>query len=138
MGSVPPGVQVQCSITSSLGEFLGYWTGSGILGSRPYWCPSPFPSPSISLCFSIHSALPAIGFHCVSSLRLMHQHPSVDPSLTHFLGELSGLGLALVPDVVVPEAEQGVHMKQKSRFKFLPWPGFEPRTLQTDGRKRYH
>jgi len=31
---------------------------------------------------------------------------SVDPSLTHFLGELPGLGLALVPDVVVPEAEQ--------------------------------
>ena len=32
---------------------------------------------------------------------------SVDPSLTHFLGEFPGLGLALVPDVVVPEAEQG-------------------------------
>src|SRR6218665_240111 len=31
---------------------------------------------------------------------------SVDPSLTHFLGEFPGLGLALVPDVVVPEAEQ--------------------------------
>src|SRR6218665_1088365 len=28
------------------------------------WCPSPFPiSPSISLCFSIHSSSPAIGFH---------------------------------------------------------------------------
>src|SRR6218665_1732933 len=25
-------------------------------------------------------------------------------------------------------------MKQKSCFKFLPWPGFEPRTLQSNGR----
>ena len=29
---------------------------------------------------------------------------SVDPSLTHFIGEFPGLGMALVPDVVVPEA----------------------------------
>src|SRR6218665_3278114 len=33
---------------------------------------------------------------------------SVDPSLTHFLGEFPGLVLALEPDVVVPEAEQGL------------------------------
>jgi len=32
---------------------------------------------------------------------------SVDPSLTHFLGEFPGLGLALKRDVVVPEVEQG-------------------------------
>src|SRR6218665_1147772 len=32
---------------------------------------------------------------------------SVDPSLTHFLGEFPDLGLALLPDVVVPEAEPG-------------------------------
>jgi len=42
---------------------------------------------------------------------------SVEPSLTHFLGGFPVLGLALVPDVVVPKAEQ-----QNSRFKFLPWP----------------
>jgi len=30
----------------------------------------------------------------------------VDPSLTHFSGEFSGLGLALVPDVVTPEVGQ--------------------------------
>ena len=30
---------------------------------------------------------------------------SVDPSLTHFLDEFPGLGLALIPDVVVPETE---------------------------------
>src|SRR6218665_3830740 len=61
MGSAPVGAQ--CPLTSSLGEFLGYWVGSGILGYSPCWCPLPFPSPSISQCFSIHSSSPAIGFH---------------------------------------------------------------------------
>ena len=69
----------------------------------------------------------------------MYLHPSVKPSLTRFLGEFSGLGLALVPDVVVPKTGHGVSMKQKSRFKFLPWQGFEPRTpARADGRERYH
>ena len=49
MGSAPVGAQ--CPLTSSLGEFLGYWAGCGILGFRPCWRPSPFPSPSISQCF---------------------------------------------------------------------------------------
>ena len=35
----------------------------------------------------------------------MYLHPSVDPSRTHFVGEFPGLRLALVLDVVVPEAE---------------------------------
>ena len=56
----------------------------------------------------------------------MYLHPSVIPSVTQFLGEFPGLGLALVPDVVVPEAEHGVHMKQRSSFKFLSLAGFEP------------
>src|SRR6218665_3944998 len=32
-------------------SFQAIGTGSGILGFRPCWCPSPFPSPSISRCF---------------------------------------------------------------------------------------
>src|SRR6218665_1587948 len=34
----------------------------------------------------------------------------------------------------------GVSMKQKSRYKFLPWPEFEPtcRTWQSISRVRYH
>jgi len=32
----------------------------------------------------------------------MYLHPSVNPSLTHFLGEFPGEGLALIPDVMVP------------------------------------
>src|SRR6218665_2008116 len=56
MGSASVGVQ--CPLTFSLGEFLGYWAGSGIL----CWCPSPFPLPSISGCY-VHSSSPAIEFH---------------------------------------------------------------------------
>ena len=60
----------------------------------------------------------------------MYLHPFIfDPSIAD--GEFPGLGLALVPDVVVPEAEHGVDMKQKSCFKFLLWPGLNhgPRRL---------
>src|SRR6218665_3812406 len=48
--------------------------------------------------------------HWISIVFLLYDRRitthSVDPPLTHFLGEFPGLGLALVPDVVVPEAEQ--------------------------------
>src|SRR6218665_2704385 len=47
---------------------------------------------------------------------------SVDPPLTHFLGDFPGLGLARVPDVVVPQAE--FH---------LPFSG-EPRNLPNSPR----
>ena len=50
---------------------------------------------------------------------------SVGPSLAHFLGEFPGLGLALVPDVVVPEAQQGAHgaeiLIQISALNLGPW-----------------
>src|SRR6218665_2163681 len=49
-------VGVQCPISSSLAIGIG----SGVLGFRPYWCPSPFSSPSILGVF--HSLLSAIGF----------------------------------------------------------------------------
>ena len=68
---------------------------------------------------------------CTHSIDLL-----IDPSLAD--GEFPGLGLALVPDVVVPEAEHGVHRKQKSRFKLLPWPGFEPWTSKPGTSNGYH
>ena len=50
-----------------------------------------------------------LNFIRVSSLPPMYLHPSIDPSLrpTNFFGEFPRLGLAMVRDVVVPEAEQG-------------------------------
>src|SRR6218665_570785 len=58
---------------------------------------------------------------------------SVDPSLTHFLGEFPGLGLVLVPDVVVPEADSGVHGAENS-IQISALAGVEPRTLALDYR----
>src|SRR6218665_2923867 len=48
---------------------------------------------------------------------------SVDPSLTHFLGEFPGLGLALVPDVVIPEPEQRCAWSRKLDPNFCPGRG---------------
>src|SRR6218665_3245361 len=95
MGSVAVGVHVP-SLPHYIGEFLGYWDGSGILGYRPCWCPSPLPSPSIPRYFSIHSS-PAIGYR--SFVFFLYGRcicaNSPDPSLTHFLGEFPGFGVAL-------------------------------------------
>src|SRR6218665_806610 len=85
-------------------SFPAIGIGSVVLGFRPYWCPSPFPSPSILDVF--HSLFLPLDFNRVSSLRRRIATHSVDPSLSHILGEFPGLGLALIPDVVVPEAEQ--------------------------------
>src|SRR6218665_989155 len=51
---------------------------------------------------------------------------------------VSQLGTGSGTQCCGPRGGAEVRMKQKSRFKFLPWPGFEPRTLQSDGRDRDH
>src|SRR6218665_349827 len=53
---------------------------------------------------------------------------SVDPSLTNFLGEFPGLGRALVPDVVVPEAEQRCAWSRKL-IQISALAMIQPRTL---------
>src|SRR6218665_14941 len=85
-------------------SFPAIGIGSGVLGVRPPLGPSPLPSPSILDVF--HSLFLPLDINRVSSLRPTYRHPFGRPSLTHFLGEFPGLGLALVPNVVVPEAEQ--------------------------------
>jgi len=103
MGSAPVGVQSH--LISSLGEFscckdrLWYPVLSPVFGVHHLSL-----HLSISCFYILHLPL---NFIRVSSLRLMYLHPSVDPSSIHFLGAFPGLGLALVPDVVVPEADQG-------------------------------
>src|SRR6218665_1059922 len=98
-------VEVQCPISSSLGEFPSYWDW--------LWCPGLSPVlVSIALPFAFHTwSFPfARIYHWISIVFLLYGRRiatnSVDPSITHFLGEFPGLGLALVLDVVVPEAEQ--------------------------------
>src|SRR6218665_1929119 len=101
MGSVPVGVQ--CRFTSSLGELLSW-----------LWYPGlPTVLVSITFPFAFHISLfyHSLFFTChwISFVFLLYGRRicahSGDPSLTHFSGEFSGLGLALVSDVVVPEAE---------------------------------
>ena len=58
---------------------------------------------------------------------------SDDTSLTHFLVEFPGLGLALVPYVVVPEADSGAHGAENS-IQISALAGVEPRTLASSDR----
>ena len=110
----------------------------GILGFCPCWCPSRFPSPSMSRCFSIHSSSPAIGFHScfffTTDVFARTGRP-IAYSLFRLVSRL-GIGFGIRCCGLTGGAE--VRMKLKSRFKFLPWPGFEPQTLLADGRERYH
>src|SRR6218665_3640848 len=88
----PQSVGVQCPITSSLGEFPGYWTGSDIHWLPPVLVSIAFPYAfSISVFYrSLFFILP-LNFIRVSPLRLMCLHSEVVPSLVD--GEFPGLGL---------------------------------------------
>ena len=123
------------------GEFPGYWDWL----AQVSWATACNVLVSVAFShFTFHISLffHSLFFTChwISFVFLLYDRRtcicthSIDPSLAD--GEFPGLGLALVPDVVV--SEDGVRMKQKSRFKFQPWPGFELRTLQYNGRERYY
>src|SRR6218665_2322388 len=82
-------VGVQCPISSSLGEFPSYWDW--------FWCPGLSPVlVSIALPFALHTCcFPfALICHWISIVFLLCGRRSatlsVDPSLTHFLGEFPG------------------------------------------------
>ena len=79
------------------------------------------------LVFSIRSYLP-LDFNRVSSLLPTNRHPFGRPFTYSLLGEFPGLGLALVPDVVVPEADSGAHGAENLIQISAP-AGVEPRTL---------
>src|SRR6218665_646842 len=118
---------VQCPIAYSLGEFPRYWDW--------LWCPGLSPVlVSIALPFACHTwCFPfALICHWIATVFLLYGRRiathSADPSLTHFLGEFPGLGLAPVPDVVVPEADSGAHGAENS-IQVSALAGVEPRTL---------
>src|SRR6218665_618556 len=102
-------------------SFPAFGIGSGVLGFRPYWCPSPFPS--LSMLGVFHSLLSAIGFRSCFFFTADVSPPIRSTLLTLFLGEFPGLGLALVPDVVVPEAEQRCAWSRKLDSNFYPGRG---------------
>src|SRR6218665_3829665 len=124
-------VGVQCPITSSIGEFPSYWDW--------LWCPGLSPVlVSIALPFTFHTwCFPfALICHWISFVFILYGRRiathSVD--LFYFLGEFPGLGLALVPDVVVPEADSGAHGAENS-IQISALAGVEPRTLASSGRR---
>src|SRR6218665_2059228 len=91
-------------ISSSLGEF-------GIAMALVSWAFARIGVHRPSLRFRLgvfHSLLSAIGFQSCFFFMADVLPPirSRYPSLTHFLCEFPGLGLALVPDAVVTEAEE--------------------------------
>src|SRR6218665_3990861 len=105
---------IQCPLTSSLGEFAGYWDW--------LWYPGLLPL-LVSIAFHISVFLHPlfVACHWISFVFFLYDQRiwthSIDPSLTHFIGEFLGL---------------------ESRLKLLHYPGFELRTLQSNGRERYH
>ena len=129
-------VGVQCPISSSLGEFPSYWDWLWCPGLLPVLVSIALPFAFNTRCFPFVPICHWISIVCLLYGRRICPH-SVDPSLTHFSGECPGLRLALVPAFVIPEAEHGVCLKQKSHFKFLPWQLFEHRTSQSNGRDHY-
>src|SRR6218665_3143199 len=119
-------VGVQCPISSSLGEFPSYW--DWLLVS---WAFARIGVHHPSLRFPYLVFPFALICHWISIVFLLYGRRiatrSRDPSLTHFLGDFPGLGLALVPDVVVPEADSGAHGAENS-IQISALAGVEPRT----------
>src|SRR6218665_346160 len=71
----PQPVGVQCPLTSSLGEFTGYWDWLRYPGLLPVLVSIAFPlSPSISRCFPFTLYMP-LDFIRVSFLRPTYLHP---------------------------------------------------------------
>src|SRR6218665_2469104 len=117
-------VGVQCPISFSLGEFPSYWDLGLAWGSWAF-ARIGVHRPSLYLpylMFSIRSFCHRISIVFLLYGRCIATH-SVDPSRTPFLGEFPGLGLALVPDVVVPEAEQRCTWSRKLDANFCPGQG---------------
>src|SRR6218665_633479 len=125
MGSVPVGVQGP--LTSSLGEFLGYWAGSGILG--PCWRPSPFPSPSRS----------AIGFQSCFFFTADISAPTRSTlHLFTFKVSFQAWDWLWYPMLWSQRWNRGAHGAEISISDFSPVRGVEPRTVASSGRERSH
>src|SRR6218665_3396111 len=96
-------VGVQCTISSSLGEFPSYWDWLWCPGLSPVLVSIAFPFTFHTWCFPF-----ALICHLISIVFLLYGRRIATHSLTHFLGEFPGLGLALVPDVVGPRGGTAV------------------------------
>src|SRR6218665_258455 len=102
-------------------------------------CPSPFPSPSISRCFFIHSSSPAIELHSCfffTTLRFFCTHRSNLLLLTSSVS-FQAWDWLWYPTLCSQRRNRDAHQAEIS-FSIYALSGFEPRTLQSDGRERKH
>src|SRR6218665_3357245 len=120
IGSAPVGVQ--CPLTSSLSEFPGYKDWFCYPGLSPVLVSIAFFLPSISWCFSFTLPHLPLNFTRVSSLRLMYLPPLADPSLTFSVSFQAWDWLSSGTRCYGPRGGAVVRIKQKSRFRILPWP----------------
>src|SRR6218665_3440357 len=107
----PQPVGVQCPLSSLLGEFPGYWDWFRYPGLRPVLVSIIFSPFAFHISVFFHSLFYVC--HWISFVLLLYDRRicthSIDPSLAD--GEFPDLGLALIPDAFVPEAEHGVRIK---------------------------
>ena len=128
--STPEGVQ--CShlfltrwVSQLSGLALVSWAFARIGVNRPCLCLPDLLFPIRSFC------------HWISIMFLLYGRRiathSVNPALTHFLGEFPGLGLDLIPNFVVPEADQRYTWSRKLDPNFCPGRGI-PQTFASNAR----
>src|SRR6218665_3922908 len=103
-------------------SFPAIGIGSGVLGFRSYWRPSPFPLPSRLVVF--HSLCLPLDFNRVSSLRATYRHQFGQPFTYSLSRCVSRLGTGSDTSCCDPNGGSAVHVKQKTRSKFLPGPGY--------------
>src|SRR6218665_2384481 len=137
MGSALVGVQ--CPSLCTIGELLDYQDWFWNPGLSPVLVSIAFPFAfHILVIFHLLFLHLPLKFIRVSSLQLMYLQPIRQPFTYSLLSVSSKLWTCSGTRFCGPRGGAGVRMHQKSRFKFLSWPGFEPRTLQSNGRERYH
>ena len=125
MGSAPVGVQ--CPFTSSLDEFPGYWDWLWYTGLSTMLVSIAFPFALNA--FHISVFFHSLVFTCnwISFMCLLYDWCICTHWLTlhllTFFEEFPGLGLALVPDVVVPEAEHWCTWSRNLVSNFCPGRG---------------
>src|SRR6218665_3974402 len=104
-------------------SFPAIGIGSGVLGFRPYWCPSPFPSLSILGVF--HSLLSAIAFQSCFFFTA-DVSPPIRPPFTYSPFKLvSRLGTGSGPRCCGPRG--GLKLISKYKFKKLHTSSFHQR-----------
>src|SRR6218665_43651 len=113
-------------------SFPAFGIGSGVLGFRPHWCPSPFPSPSILGVF--HSLLSAIGFQSCFFFTVDVSPPIRSTlHLLTFYVSLQAFDWLWYPMLWFQRRNSGARGAENSiQISALAW--VEPRTLASSGR----